>query len=242
MYLTFYITMGIVLADQHKLSYEVSSKERMSLVQQYGEPLKMTPKVCIRDNNGRKFPSLGKLSLGTSFKIISARLNLPSESISPNKPETDLSTEPPAATPEPRKSVQKAKSPQGKVSKRRNSWEDECLSEHNIDRAKSKKLDGQSIGSLSWNDTLRAHAKIWADVLAKENNGLRHSSEKNWGHGENLYSVTLNGDLSCKAAIKAFFDEYSLYNNEKIGEGDYHKWGHFTQVRSLNSLFLAFVA
>jgi hypothetical protein len=82
---------------------------------------------------------------------------------------------------------------------------------------------------LIWDQNLARDAKIWADTLASRNL-FYHSSEKKWGHGENMYAVTLNGNLNCKPAVDAFFNEYKYYHNEPIGQGDFSAYGHFTQL------------
>jgi hypothetical protein len=64
-----------------------------------------------------------------------------------------------------------------------------------------------------------------------------HSTVKNWGHGENLYS-TLNGDMGCGAAIDAWFNEWPLYKNQPIGQGDMHGYGHYTQLAWPDTKFI----
>ncbi|KAI8896570.1 CAP domain-containing protein [Globomyces pollinis-pini] len=51
------------------------------------------------------------------------------------------------------------------------------------------------------------------------------------GFGENLFQTT-NGDMSCGAAIFAWMNEFSLYNGEPIGQGNFAGYGHFTQLIS----------
>jgi hypothetical protein len=108
------------------------------------------------------------------------------------------------------------------------SWFGECLRVHNNYRSQLENIkDGSSVPGLSWSNDLAKDAFTWARHLADRNSGLEHSTT--FGHGENLYSST-NGPKNCEPAISAFFNEYSLYHNEKIGEGDFSGYGHFTQV------------
>lgn len=93
----------------------------------------------------------------------------------------------------------------------------ECLSAHNYYR---KMLN---LAPYTWDSAIEQKAQHWADQLASKNE-FKHS-----GSGENLYQTT-NGDFSCKAAVKAWFEEYKHYNGEPIGKGDFHAYGHFTQV------------
>jgi uncharacterized protein YkwD len=109
------------------------------------------------------------------------------------------------------------------------SWGAECLSQHNIHRASCETIDGLPIPALSWDSNLARDAQIWANTLASQNR-FYHSIQMKWGHGENLYAVTLNGNLNCKPAVDAFFNEYKLYNNEPIGQGNFEAYGHFTQL------------
>ena len=53
--------------------------------------------------------------------------------------------------------------------------------------------------------------------------------------GENSYEV-INADSSCTAAVRAWYDEKKFYHNEKIGEGKFADYGHYTQmISSLNT-------
>ena len=98
-------------------------------------------------------------------------------------------------------------------------FEGDCLAVHNIFRS----LLG--LGPMAWNNDLAKTAKGWADNLASRD-AFEHSGFKS---GENLFQTT-NGDKSCTAAVRAWFDEFKLYNGEPIGQGDFHAYGHFTQL------------
>lgn len=47
------------------------------------------------------------------------------------------------------------------------------------------------------------------------------------GQGENLYMST--GDATYEQAVQAWLGEEKDYGGEKIGEGDFTKWGHFCE-------------
>ena len=107
-------------------------------------------------------------------------------------------------------------------------WFGECLRVHNNYRSQLENIrDGSPVRGFSWSNDLARDAFSWARHLADRNSGLKHSTS--FGHGENLYSGT-NGPKNCEPAISAFFNEYPLYHNEKIGEGNFMGYGHFTQV------------
>ncbi len=104
-------------------------------------------------------------------------------------------------------------------------WGSVCLAEHNLRRASCETLNGEPLTSLVWDDELYQSAQSWANELAKSDN-LRHSD---LAGGENIQS-TSDKSSSCKSAVDAWFNEYPLYHNEKIGEGNFHAYGHFTQL------------
>ena len=103
-------------------------------------------------------------------------------------------------------------------------WGSVCLAEHNLRRASCETLNGKSLPPLVWDHKLYQAAQRWANELAKADNGLQHS-----GSGENLAS-TSDKNASCKWAVDSWFNEYPLYHNEKIGEGNFVSYGHFTQL------------
>lgn len=79
---------------------------------------------------------------------------------------------------------------------------------------------------LVWDDALVADAQSWADHLVSLGS-LVHASLD--GQGENLYMQS-NLDNPCTNAVNAFVSEKSVYHGEKIGEGDFMAYGHYTQV------------
>ncbi|KAI4184395.1 MAG: hypothetical protein L6R41_004769 [Letrouitia leprolyta] len=82
---------------------------------------------------------------------------------------------------------------------------------------------------LSWDPTLAAHAAAYAQQLANSNSGLQHSSgDARPGEGENLYWSSPNGSLADASA--GWVAEKGNYHGEKIGEGDFGGYGHYTQM------------
>lgn len=82
---------------------------------------------------------------------------------------------------------------------------------------------------LTWDDKLAAHATAYAKKLAHENTGLHHSTgEQRPGEGENLAWSKPHGSLA--DGSKMWVDEKKNYSGQKIGEGDFGSYGHYTQV------------
>ena len=108
-----------------------------------------------------------------------------------------------------------------KVKLTSNGFQQDCLNAHNQFRALLGKRP------LTWSPSAQAVAQNWANRLAGANL-FEHSHTP--GYGENLYQVK-NGDPSCNAAVKAWFEEYNLYpSGTKIGDGDFKGYGHYTQL------------
>ncbi|KAI8901841.1 CAP domain-containing protein [Globomyces pollinis-pini] len=102
-----------------------------------------------------------------------------------------------------------------------NNFAGDCISLHNVYRS----LLG--LKPLADSAKLRNAAQGYAQELARRD-AFEHSK---LGFGENLFQTT-NGDMSCGAAIFAWMNEFSLYNGEPIGQGNFHGYGHFTQLIS----------
>lgn len=87
---------------------------------------------------------------------------------------------------------------------------------------------GISRPPLSWSSDLAASAQAWANNLASANNGLHHSTgDQRPNQGENLYWVSAGGTLA--DAAQAWVNESSNYSGQKIGEGNFGAYGHYTQ-------------
>lgn len=85
---------------------------------------------------------------------------------------------------------------------------------------------------LQWDDRLAGAAQAWADNLARRVGHLQHStSEERPGQGENLFwgeaSPGPYRDPFAHAA-RAWMDEGAKYHGEKIGEGDFAAYGHYS--------------
>lgn len=82
---------------------------------------------------------------------------------------------------------------------------------------------------LVWDDKLAANATAYAKKLAHENTGLHHSTgDQRPGQGENLAWSKPHGSL--EGGSKMWVDEKKNYSGQKIGEGDFGSYGHYTQV------------
>ena len=82
---------------------------------------------------------------------------------------------------------------------------------------------------LVWDNKLAANATAYAKKLAHDNAGLKHSTgDQRPGQGENLAWSKPNGSLT--DGSKMWVDEKKNYSGQKIGEGDFGSYGHYTQV------------
>ncbi|KAJ3313965.1 Cuticle-degrading protease [Boothiomyces sp. JEL0838] len=95
----------------------------------------------------------------------------------------------------------------------------DCTQMHN----KYRQLVGYA--PLTWDSKLEAYAQNWANNLANTDS-FSHSGGP---YGENLFQST-GGFFTCADAIKSWFDEFSNYNGQPIGEGNFESYGHFTQL------------
>jgi uncharacterized protein YkwD len=116
-------------------------------------------------------------------------------------------------------------------------FESDCLNRHNEHRRKLSTKEGP-VQELQWSDELAEKARQWARQLVRENSdggiSLRHSTEMDWGFGENLYS-SKGGNQSCATtgctvATDAWFNEWPIYKGEKIPGGKFKEYGHYTQL------------
>ncbi|KAL9594395.1 MAG: hypothetical protein Q9219_007054 [cf. Caloplaca sp. 3 TL-2023] len=83
--------------------------------------------------------------------------------------------------------------------------------------------------NLIWDPKLAAAATAYAKKLAHDNAGLKHSSgDQRPNQGENLAWSKPHGSFA--DASKMWVDERKNYHGQKIGEGDFGSYGHYTQV------------
>lgn len=82
---------------------------------------------------------------------------------------------------------------------------------------------------LIWDAHLAAAAEQWAQHLVAQGAGLQHSTgDQRPGQGENLYWQSAGGTLA--NASQSWVNEDKDYHGEKIGEGNFEAYGHYTQV------------
>lgn len=113
------------------------------------------------------------------------------------------------------------------------------------DQQNALKLHNQArrakgLSKLVWDKQLTADAMAWAQQLAKNNNGLQHSSnESRPGQGENLaYSYSSQPiERPASSGTKAWLAEEPNYKGENIPEGNFAGYGHYSE--SLSSQFLS---
>jgi uncharacterized protein YkwD len=162
----------------------------------------------------------------------------PEESIPP-APEESIPPAPKSAPKDsgPKNSATKNSGPKKSASKDKtlNEFELDCFNQHNHYRRSLVTTKGEPVVELKWRKHLAEKAQIWADKLVQNSIasyggiGLNHSTEMNWGFGENLYS-TKNGNQTCACATDAWFNEWPLYKNETLPDGDFSGYGHYTQL------------
>ncbi|KAG8157100.1 hypothetical protein KVR01_013090 [Diaporthe batatas] len=104
----------------------------------------------------------------------------------------------------------------------------------NGDQTKALKIhnDGRKTKgcpALKWDSTLAQHAQTWANHLAKIDKMEHSKGDQRPGEGENLawYSNSPQNPLSGGAQM--WMNEAKDYHGEPIGQGDFSKYGHYTQ-------------
>ena len=97
-----------------------------------------------------------------------------------------------------------------------------ALKIHNDARAK------KHLAPLKWDDDLSHQATEYARVLAAADKGLKHSGKP--GQGENLYAEKGIPDPPASQGAHAWINEGSHYHGEKIGEGDFGSFGHYSEL------------
>lgn len=82
---------------------------------------------------------------------------------------------------------------------------------------------------LVWDPRLAAAAEEWARHLVARDAGLQHSTgTERPNQGENLYWTSAGGTLA--DGSQSWVNERTAYHGEKIGEGNFESYGHYTQV------------
>ncbi|KAL8922473.1 MAG: hypothetical protein Q9208_005195 [Pyrenodesmia sp. 3 TL-2023] len=107
--------------------------------------------------------------------------------------------------------------------------ERKALNIHNKARQEAPQGFGHPRNALKWDDKLASNAQAYAQHLAKAGKGLQHSGgDSRPGQGENLYWSKPNGSMA--DASQGWVNEVKNYHGEKIGEGNFGSYGHYTQV------------
>ncbi|KAL8824416.1 MAG: hypothetical protein Q9170_008164, partial [Blastenia crenularia] len=87
---------------------------------------------------------------------------------------------------------------------------------------------GRPRSDLKWSADLHNKATDYANQLASINKGLNHSAAgQRPNQGENLYYQIPGGNFS--RASTAWANEANKYAGEKIPEGSFEAYGHYTQ-------------
>ncbi|KAH6662784.1 CAP domain-containing protein [Halenospora varia] len=100
---------------------------------------------------------------------------------------------------------------------------EQAVQAHNKARSEAP---GGSRPALRWSNQLAASAQAWANHLASIN-AMQHDPNSG-AEGENLYGTT--GEAKFVDAANAWCNERANYHGEKIGEGNFGSYGHYTQV------------
>lgn len=91
------------------------------------------------------------------------------------------------------------------------------------------KSTGHNRPDLVWDNKLEKDATAYAQHLCRANKGLQHSTgDQRPGQGENLAWSKPQG--SVEGGSQMWVNEKKNYHGEKIGEGNFGAYGHFTQV------------
>ena len=100
---------------------------------------------------------------------------------------------------------------------------DGALAKHNAAR-KEKNLP-----ALTWSNDLQQKAQDYACVIAKKDQLVHGSS------GENLYWRSVTSDSDLMRAADAWISEKKNYSGQKIPDGNFGSYGHYTQVMWKNT-------
>lgn len=85
----------------------------------------------------------------------------------------------------------------------------------------------KNLQPLQWDEGLKRDAQQWAERLAREGK-LHHSSGT--GQGENLYWASASGNPH-QDASQAWINERSNYHGQKIPEGNFASYGHYSKLQ-----------
>ncbi|KAL8852000.1 MAG: hypothetical protein Q9221_003105 [Calogaya cf. arnoldii] len=106
--------------------------------------------------------------------------------------------------------------------------EKKALQLHNQARREISQQTGHKRPDLIWDNKLEQDATAYAQHLCRLNKGLQHSSgDQRPGQGENLAWSKPKGSLEGGSTM--WLNEKKNYHGEKIGEGNFASYGHYTQ-------------
>ncbi|KAI4255026.1 MAG: hypothetical protein LQ352_002771 [Teloschistes flavicans] len=135
----------------------------------------------------------------------------------------------PHPIPQPGPPIKQQPQPKPKPSHNMSDDQNNALRIHNDARNEATQQSGHARATLVWDDQLANDATAYAQHLASANQGLQHSSgDQRPNAGENLYWSKPNGSMA--DASQGWVNEKQNYHGEKIGEGDFGSYGHYTQV------------
>ncbi|KAH8802826.1 CAP domain-containing protein [Xylogone sp. PMI_703] len=100
----------------------------------------------------------------------------------------------------------------------------EAVAEHN--RARDA-APGVRRPHLQWDNQLAHDAQEWANHLAATEQ-FQHAGAK--GEGENLFMQMGGGPQPLKKGVQSWNEEKKNYHGEKIGQGNFSGYGHYTQI------------
>lgn len=91
--------------------------------------------------------------------------------------------------------------------------------------------ESQGLPPLQWDAGLSNAATRWAQHLAREG---KFYHQKGSGTGENLVWIS-----ACftpyQAAAQCWLDEVENYHDQRIGEGDFLSYGHYSESRQAST-------
>jgi uncharacterized protein YkwD len=98
----------------------------------------------------------------------------------------------------------------------------------------------KGLAPLQWDDHLASEAQKWANNLAQHIGHMQHStSQERPNQGENLFwGMASPGPYKdpYTHAAQGWMNEAAKYHGEKIGEGNFSAYGHYSKLLSV--LFL----
>ncbi|KAI9760163.1 MAG: hypothetical protein M1835_000223 [Candelina submexicana] len=101
-----------------------------------------------------------------------------------------------------------------------------ALDSHNKARAR------HGCPALQWDAFLTSEAEKWAQHLAQIGSMVHSDGDQRKGQGENLawfWSSDQHAIPPLSKGVQDWLNEEAKYHGEKIGEGNFHDWGHYSE-------------